>query len=64
MITIIVILSIFIGAPAVVMSFIYKDAKDKRDKEIEKLKIKKEILELEVQKKLLEEEDKKWDFNK
>ena len=59
---IIAILSIFIGAPSVVFSFIYKNSKNKREKEIEKLKYQKEILELEIQKKLLEEDDKKWDL--
>jgi len=61
MIGIIAILAVFVGAPAIVLSFIYKNAKNKREKEIEKLKLEKEILELEVQKKLLEEDDKKWD---
>jgi hypothetical protein len=60
------IASIFIGAPAIVCSFIYKNMKDKREKEVEKLKYQKEILELEKEKqtaqiKLLELENKRLD---
>jgi hypothetical protein len=62
----IAVLSIFVGLPAIVLSFIHKNNKNKREKEIEKLKYQKEILELETQKqngqlKLLEEENKKLD---
>lgn len=62
----IAVASIFVGLPAVVLSFVYKNAKNKREKEIEKLKYQKEILELEERKqsgqlKLLEEENKKLD---
>jgi hypothetical protein len=61
---IIAILSLFVGFPAIVFTFLHKNAKNKR--EIEKLKYQKEILELEIEKenkqiKLLEEENKKLD---
>ena len=60
------ILSLFVGLPAVILSFIYRNSKNKREKEIEKIKYRKEILELEVKKqdsqlKLLEAENKKLD---
>ncbi|MDR2659367.1 MAG: hypothetical protein LBC27_05185 [Spirochaetaceae bacterium] len=60
------VLSLFVGLPAILFTFIHKNIKDKREKEIEKLKYKKEILELEIEKenkhiKLLEEENKKLD---
>jgi chaperonin cofactor prefoldin len=63
---IIAILSLFVGLPAITLGFIYKNVKNKREKEIEKLKYQKEILELEIEKenkqiKLLEEENKKLD---
>jgi hypothetical protein len=62
----IAILSIFVGLPAIVFTFIHRITKNKREKEIEKLKYQKEILELEIEKenkqiKLLEEENKKLD---
>jgi hypothetical protein len=58
--------SLFVALPAVVCSFIYKNTKNKREKEIERLKYQKEILELEIEKqtaqiKLLELENKKLD---
>jgi cell division protein FtsB len=61
---IIALLSVFIGLPAILFTFIYKSKKNKSD--IEKLKYQKEILELEIEKenrhiKLLEEENKKLD---
>ena len=60
------VLSLFVGLPAILFTFIHKNAKNKREKEIEKLKYQKEILELEIEKenkqiKLLEEENKKLD---
>jgi hypothetical protein len=50
----------------IILEHIGKDKKDRREKEIEKIKYQKEILELEVEKeklniKLLEEENKKLD---
>jgi hypothetical protein len=62
----IAILSLFVGLPAILFTFIHKNMKNKREKEIEKLKYQKEILELEIEKenkqiKLLEEENKKLD---
>jgi hypothetical protein len=62
----IAILSLFVGLPAIVFTFIHKNVKNKREKEIEKLKYQKEILELEIEKenkqiRLLEEENKKLD---
>jgi len=62
----IAVLSLFVGLPAIVLPFIYKNTKNKREKEIEKLKYQKEILELGAQKqnnqiKLLQEENKKLD---
>jgi hypothetical protein len=62
----IAILSVFVGLPAIVFTFIHKNMKSKRENEIEKLKYQKEILELEIEKenkqiKLLEEENKKLD---
>jgi hypothetical protein len=62
----IAILSLFVGLPAILFTFIHKNTKNKREKEIEKLKYQKEILELEIEKenrqiKLLEEENKKLD---
>jgi hypothetical protein len=62
----IAILSVFVGLPAITLSFIYKNIKNKREKEIEKLKYQKELVELEIEKenrqiKLLEEENKKLD---
>jgi hypothetical protein len=59
--------SVFIiGGLAIICSFIYRGMKDKREKEIEKLKYQKEILELEKEKqtnqiRLLELENKKLD---
>jgi hypothetical protein len=60
------ILSLFVGLPAIILTFIRKNIKNKREHEIEKLKYQKEILELEIEKenkhiKLLEEENKKLD---
>jgi cell shape-determining protein MreC len=60
------IVSLFVGLPAIVFTFIHKNIKNKREKEIEILKYQKEILELEIEKenkqiKLLEEENKKLD---
>jgi cell shape-determining protein MreC len=60
------ILSLFVGLPAIVFTFVHKNMKNKREKEIEKLKYQKEILELEIEKedkqlKLLEDENKKLD---
>ncbi|MDR0718189.1 MAG: hypothetical protein LBF78_01035 [Treponema sp.] len=62
----IAILSVFVGLPVIVFTFIHKNTRNKREKEIEKLKYQKEILELEIEKenkqiKLLEEENKKLD---
>jgi hypothetical protein len=62
----IAILSLFVGLPAIILTFIRKNIKNKREHEIEKLKYQKEILELEIEKenkhiKLLEEENKKLD---
>jgi hypothetical protein len=62
----IAILSLFVGLPALLFTFIHKNTKNKREKEIEKLKYQKEILELEIEKenrqiRLLEEENKKLD---
>jgi hypothetical protein len=62
----IAILSLFVGLPAILFTFIHKNTKNKREKEIEKLKYQKEILELEIEKenkqiRLLEEENKKLD---
>jgi hypothetical protein len=62
----IAILSLFVGLPAIVLTFIQKNIKNKRENEIEKIKYQKEILELEIEKenkhiKLLEEENKKLD---
>ena len=58
---IIAILAVFVGAPAIVFSFLHKDQKNKREKEIEKLKLQKEILELERANKLLENDNKTLD---
>jgi hypothetical protein len=49
-----------------ILDFVNKNLKDKREKEIEKIKYQKEIMELEVERekmkvKLLEEENKKLD---
>jgi Na+-translocating ferredoxin:NAD+ oxidoreductase RnfG subunit len=62
----IAILSLFVGLPAILLTFIHKNTKNKREQEIEKLKYQKEILELEIEKenvqiKLLEEENNKLD---
>ncbi|MDR2784021.1 MAG: hypothetical protein LBB48_09340 [Treponema sp.] len=62
----IAIVSPFVGLPSVVLSFIYKNSRNKREKEIEKIKYQKEILELEVKKqdnqlKIFEEENKELD---
>jgi hypothetical protein len=62
----IAILSIFVGLPAIALTFAYRNVKNKREKEVEKLKYQKELLELEIAKedkqiKLLEEENKKLD---
>jgi hypothetical protein len=62
----IAILSLFVGLPAILFTFIHKNTKNKREKEIEKLKYQKEVLELEIEKenrqiRLLEEENKKLD---
>ena len=62
----IAIISLFVGLPVIVLSFIYKNGKNKREKEIEKIKYQKEVLELEVKKqnnqmKIFEEENKKLD---
>jgi hypothetical protein len=64
MIAIIAILSLFVAAPLIVFSFIYKRGKNKTD--IEKMEIQKEIMELEVEKEKvqllrLEAENKKYD---
>ncbi|MDR0562153.1 MAG: hypothetical protein LBG73_05640 [Spirochaetaceae bacterium] len=60
------IITMFGVLPAVVLKFVSKNLKHKREMEIEKLKYQKEILELEVHKqnnqlKLLEDENKKLD---
>ncbi|MDR2535724.1 MAG: hypothetical protein LBD29_06795 [Treponema sp.] len=60
------VISLFVGLPALVLSYIYKITKNKRETEIEKLKYQKEILALEIEKehkhlRLLEEENKKLD---
>jgi cell shape-determining protein MreC len=62
----IAILSLLVGLPVIMFTFIHKNAKNKREKEIERLKYQKEILELEIEKenkhiKSLEEENKKLD---
>ncbi|MDR0602174.1 MAG: hypothetical protein LBG42_07295 [Treponema sp.] len=62
----IAVLSLFVGLPVILFTFIHKNTKDKREKEIEKLKYQKEILELEIEKenaqiRLLEEENKNLD---
>jgi hypothetical protein len=62
----IAVISIFVGLPIIILSFVHKNTKNKRENEIKKLKYQKEILELETQKqniqlKLLEEENKKLD---
>ncbi|MDR1218100.1 MAG: hypothetical protein LBK73_00645 [Treponema sp.] len=62
----IAVLSLFVGLPAIVFTFMHKNIKNKREKEIEKLKYQKEILELEIERenkqiRLLEEENKKLD---
>jgi hypothetical protein len=59
------ILVISVGIPTITY-YTYKNAKDKRVHEIEKLKYQKELMELEIQKgtmdiKFLEEENKKLD---
>jgi hypothetical protein len=59
------ILGIAVGVP-VITYYVYKNAKEKRGHEIEKIKYQKEIMELEIEKgnmnvKLLEEENKKLD---
>jgi hypothetical protein len=60
------ILSVFVGMPAVVFSFIHTYKKNKNAAEIEKLRYQKELLELEVEKEKvqllrLEAENKKYD---
>ena len=55
-----------IGLVSIVLSFIRKNAKHKREVELEKIKYQKEILALEVEKQkneilLLEQESKKYD---
>ena len=62
----IAVLSLFVGLPAITFAFLYKTARNKREKEIEKLKYQKELLELEIEKEnrqiqLLEEENRKLD---
>jgi cell shape-determining protein MreC len=64
LIPIVAILAIFIGAPAIVFSFISNTKKN--GNEVKKLQVQKEILELELKKeelqiKRLEEENKKYD---
>ncbi|GHT94923.1 hypothetical protein FACS1894141_2570 [Spirochaetia bacterium] len=59
------ILVVAVGIPTIT-DYIYKNAKDKRGHEIEKLKYQKELMELEIQKgnmdiKFLEEENRKLD---
>jgi hypothetical protein len=46
---IITILSLFVGLPTILFTFIHENIKNKREKEIEKLKYQKEILELEIE---------------
>jgi hypothetical protein len=63
-IPVIAIFSIFIGAPAVVFSFIYMTQKEKN--ELKKLQLRKEILEAETEKEKiqmlrLEAENKRYD---
>jgi hypothetical protein len=65
LIPIVAILAIFIGAPAIVFSFISNTKKNSN--EVKKLQVQKEILELELKKeelqiKRLEEENKKYDL--
>lgn len=65
-IAIVTIVTMFGVLPALILRFISKNSKHKREMGIEALKYQKEILELEVQKqnnqiKLLEEENKKLD---
>jgi H+/gluconate symporter-like permease len=60
------VISLFVGLPAVITAYLYKNAKNKREKEIERLKYQKEILALELEKqhthlRLLEDENKKLD---
>jgi hypothetical protein len=64
LVPIIAIVSIFIGLPGIVFSFIYKHQKNRL--EIKKLEYQKDILALELEKQrgqitLLEEENKKYD---
>jgi len=61
---IISVMSVFIGTPLVVFSFIYLNVRSKRN--IEALRYRKEIIELELEKeqiklKVIEEENKKYD---
>lgn len=64
LIQIISVLSIFIGTPAIVFSFVYHLNKNKD--EVKKLQLQKEILELEIEKEnmqilKIEKESKKYD---
>jgi transcriptional regulator of NAD metabolism len=61
------IFSLAVGLPAVILGFIYLNNRNKREKEVEKLKYQKEVFELEIDRdnthiKLLEEENKKLDY--
>ncbi|MDR1909783.1 MAG: hypothetical protein LBQ35_07725 [Spirochaetaceae bacterium] len=60
------ILSVFVGLPVTVLSFINKYRENKNKAELEKIKYQKEILELEIEKetvqlKRLEAENRKYD---
>jgi predicted thioesterase len=62
----IAIISLFVGLPITILSFINKFKENKNKAEIEKMKYQKEILELEIEKenitlKRLEAENKKYD---
>jgi hypothetical protein len=46
----IAIVSVIVGLPAIILSFILKFFKDKREKDVEKLKYRQEILRLELKK--------------
>jgi hypothetical protein len=56
---IIAILSLFVGLPAILLSFLYHSKKNRDKLQIEKLKYQKELMELEVKK--LEAENRKYD---
>jgi cell shape-determining protein MreC len=60
------VVSLFIVLPALVLNFVHRTVKNKRETEVEKIRLQKEILELEIEKenvhiKALEVENKKLD---